>query len=126
MSFARLGYRPSLALRNFPSVLNPLPKSTTVLSISPARPILSTYRPNTEVLSYSTEIPNKSDAKNETNTKEDKLGGFAKALQRFSTPDKQPEEEEKTFLQLLKNSKFIDVSMRYSIYFLYEVDCASP
>lgn len=46
-----------------------------------------------------------------TPTADDKLGGFAKAFQRHSAPPAAPPTENQTFASLLRNSKFVDVSI---------------
>lgn len=111
MSLFRFGSN-IVALRNISSAFNSAAKTSVLsLDLCPVRYILPTSIINNKVIFYSTNIPNQSDADSELDFKEDRLGGFAKAYQRFSTPEVKPEEKEQTFLQLLKNSKFIDVSI---------------
>lgn len=46
----------------------------------------------------------------------ERLGGFAKAFEKYTTPVKEIENQEtKSFAQLLRNSKFIDVSYYFQI-----------
>lgn len=54
-------------------------------------------------------------AKSETENKSDKLGGFAKAFEKFSKPweEAKPVIENLSFSKLLRESKFIDVSVMH-------------
>lgn len=46
---------------------------------------------------------------NEAENSEEKLGGFAKALQKMSSPEVSEQPVSKTFTSLLRNSKFVDL-----------------